>query len=46
MIRLLGEEAAYPHAEFLKDWAADPFTSTSRDLALTRRAFCTTRQRK
>ncbi|MCD8671973.1 amine oxidase, partial [Klebsiella pneumoniae] len=34
LIRLLGEEAAYPHAEFLKDWAADPFTSTSRDLAL------------
>ena len=30
LIRLLGEEA-YPHAEFLKDWAADPFTSTSRD---------------
>lgn len=34
LIRLLGEEADYPHAEFLKDWAADPFTSTSRDLAL------------
>ncbi|MDE4778019.1 FAD-dependent oxidoreductase [Klebsiella quasipneumoniae subsp. similipneumoniae] len=34
LIRLFGEEAAYPHAEFIKDWAADPFTSTSRDLVL------------
>jgi monoamine oxidase len=31
--RLCRARNAYPHAEFLKDWAADPFTSTSRDLA-------------
>ncbi|MFH7127932.1 hypothetical protein ACHWUR_25615 [Klebsiella pneumoniae] len=46
MIRLLGEEAAYPHAEFLKDWAADPFTLNLARPGPTRRAFCTTRQRK
>ena len=34
LVRLFGEEVAFPHAEFLKDWAADPFTSTSHDLIL------------
>lgn len=32
--RLFGPEALHPHAEFFKDWAADPFTATSRDLIL------------
>ncbi|WP_312689410.1 FAD-dependent oxidoreductase [Kosakonia sp.] len=34
LVRLFGEEAATPRAEYLKDWAADPFTATRRDLAL------------
>jgi len=34
LARLFGPEAAHPHAEFIKDWAADPFTATPRDLAL------------
>lgn len=34
LARLFGSEANHPQAEDLKDWAADPFTSTPRDLAL------------
>ena len=34
LVRLFGPEAAHPEAEFLKDWAADPFTATSRDRVL------------
>ncbi|MFK3711783.1 flavin monoamine oxidase family protein [Leclercia adecarboxylata] len=34
LTRLYGPEAAYPHADFIKDWAADPFTATARDLSL------------
>ena len=34
LTRLYGPEAAYPHAEFIKDWAADPFTATTYDLSL------------
>lgn len=34
LTRLYGPDAAYPCAEFIKDWAADPFTATSRDLSL------------
>lgn len=30
--RLFGPDAAEPEAEFLKDWAADPFTTTESDL--------------
>lgn len=34
LVRLFGAEAAFPRAEYLKDWAGDPFTATSRDLTL------------
>ena len=34
LTRLYGPDATYPCAEFIKDWAADPFTATSRDLSL------------
>ncbi|WP_313105010.1 flavin monoamine oxidase family protein [Pseudescherichia vulneris] len=34
LARLFGPEAAHPHAEFIKDWAADPFTATPCDLTL------------
>ena len=34
LVRLFGSEAASPHAEFIKDWAADPCTATARDLDL------------
>lgn len=32
LVRLFGPDAAEPEAEFLKDWAADPFTATGFDL--------------
>ena len=32
LARLFGPDAANPEAEFLKDWAADPFTATESDL--------------
>lgn len=32
LIRMFGLEAAVPVAEFIKDWAADPFTATEFDL--------------
>ncbi len=32
LARLFGPDAAHPEAEFLKDWAADPFTATEFDL--------------
>ncbi|MCV2510937.1 FAD-dependent oxidoreductase [Leclercia pneumoniae] len=32
LARLFGPDAAAPEAEFLKDWAADPFTATEYDL--------------
>jgi monoamine oxidase len=32
LIRLFGEDAAEPEAEYIKDWAADPFTATDLDL--------------
>jgi len=32
LARLFGPVAAEPEAEFLKDWAADPFTATEYDL--------------
>lgn len=28
LVRLFGQEAAEPEAEYIKDWAADPFTAT------------------
>lgn len=34
LTRLFGPEATYPRAEFIKDWAADPFTATTYDLSL------------
>lgn len=34
MVRLFGDKAAFPIAEFLKDWSADPFTATPHDLVL------------
>ncbi|WP_435927023.1 flavin monoamine oxidase family protein [Dryocola sp. BD613] len=34
LVRLFGQEAAYPSAEYIKDWAADPFTATPRDMVL------------
>lgn len=34
MVRLFGDKAASPSAEFLKDWSADPFTATPHDLVL------------
>lgn len=32
LVRLFGQDAAEPEAEYLKDWAADPFTATELDL--------------
>jgi monoamine oxidase len=32
LVRLFGERAAHPVAEFLKDWAADPLTADTADL--------------
>lgn len=32
LVRLFGERAAHPVAEFLKDWAADPLTADAADL--------------
>lgn len=32
LVRLFGSQAATPQAEFLKDWALEPFTSTPADL--------------
>ena len=32
LIRLFGNPAAAPRAEFIKDWALDPYTSTTADL--------------
>ncbi|EUM10184.1 FAD-dependent oxidoreductase [Enterobacter sp. BIDMC 30] len=32
LVRLFGEDAAEPEAEWIKDWAADPFTTTEFDL--------------
>lgn len=32
MVRLFGRSAAYPIAEYYKDWASDPFTATEYDL--------------
>lgn len=34
MVRLFGEKAAFPSAEFLKDWSADPFTAAPHDLVV------------
>ena len=33
--RLFGSQAATPKAEFIKDWALDPFTATAADLQST-----------
>ena len=33
--RLFGSEAAAPKAEFIKDWALDPYTATAADLQST-----------
>ena len=33
--RLFGSQAAMPKAEFIKDWALDPFTATAADLQST-----------
>ncbi len=35
LVRLFGQDAAAPETEFLKDWAADPFTATEVDLQQT-----------
>jgi monoamine oxidase len=32
LVRLFGSQAATPKAEFIKDWALDPFTATAADL--------------
>lgn len=32
LVRLFGQDAAEPVAEYLKDWAIDPFTATESDL--------------
>ncbi|HIE9514589.1 flavin monoamine oxidase family protein [Klebsiella pneumoniae] len=32
LVRLFGQSAADPLREFIKDWAADPFTATEQDL--------------
>jgi monoamine oxidase len=32
LVRLFGEQAAHPVAEFFKDWADDPLTATAGDL--------------
>lgn len=34
LIRLFGEKAGEPVAEYLKDWADDPFTATEKDLLI------------
>ena len=34
-VRLFGSQAATPKAEFIKDWAVDPYTSTAADLEST-----------
>jgi len=34
LIRLFGEKAGQPVAEYLKDWADDPFTATEKDLLI------------
>lgn len=34
MARLFGESAAFPVAEYYKDWACDPFTATENDLVV------------
>ncbi|SAK92017.1 amine oxidase [Caballeronia hypogeia] len=33
LVRLFGPEAAVPQAEFIKDWARDPYTATADDMA-------------
>lgn len=33
LVRLFGEQAAQPRAEFLKDWAVDPYTAVAADQA-------------
>lgn len=33
LVRLFGQDAAEPDADFIKDWAADPFTATESDLS-------------
>lgn len=32
LVRLFGQDAAEPEAEYIKDWAADPYTATESDL--------------
>ena len=32
LVRLFGSQAATPKAEFIKDWALDPYTTTTADL--------------
>ncbi|EPR1453965.1 flavin monoamine oxidase family protein [Citrobacter koseri] len=32
LVRLFGQDAAEPEAEYIKDWAADPFTATEFNL--------------
>lgn len=32
LVRLFGEEAASPRAQFIKDWSCDPFTATAADI--------------
>lgn len=32
LVHLFGQAAAEPEAEYIKDWAADPFTATEFDL--------------
>lgn len=32
LVRLFGQDAAEPEAEYIKDWSADPFTATEFDL--------------
>ena len=34
-VRLFGNQASTPKAEFIKDWALDPFTATAADLEST-----------
>jgi monoamine oxidase len=33
LVRLFGPDAAQPEAEFIKDWARDPYTATADDIA-------------
>jgi monoamine oxidase len=35
LVRLFGARAAEPRAEFFKDWASDPWTSTAADMQIT-----------